>query len=302
MENEEDLGPAPSLAKVSHIILILSGKGGVGKSSVTTQTALSLCQMGYRVGVLDIDLTGPSLPRMFGLEDKSIYQTSEGWMPVKVKTNALGSLSVISLGFLIGDRGNSVVWRGPKKTAMIKQFIRDVAWGDLDYLLIDTPPGTSDEHISIAEQLRFSEPDGAIVVTTPQSVATADVKKELNFCKKVNLFILGVVENMSGFICPYCEECTNIFSSGGGKTLAEQFEVPYLGNIPIDPKFVEMIENQSEQEENLVELYGRSSLYPIYKEIMKKVLDQNRPSRIPEENEITDKLKNTTIDDPEEKE
>lgn len=299
MENEEDLGPAPSLAKVSHIILILSGKGGVGKSSVTTQTALSLCQLGYKVGVLDIDLTGPSLPRMFGLEDKSIYQTSEGWMPVKVEVNGTGSLSVISLGFLIGDRGNSVVWRGPKKTAMIKQFIRDVAWGDLDYLLIDTPPGTSDEHISIAEQLRFSEPDGAIVVTTPQSVATADVKKELNFCKKVDLFILGVVENMSGFICPYCEECTNIFSSGGGKTLAEQFGVPYLGNIPIDPKFVEMIENQSEHEETLVDLYNKSSLYPIYKEIMKKVLDQNRPSRIPEENEITYKLKKTNLEDSE---
>lgn len=295
MSSEEELGPAPSLANVRHIILILSGKGGVGKSSITTQTALTLCQMGYKVGVLDIDLTGPSIPRMFGLEDKSIYQTSEGWMPVKLKTNGNGSLSVVSLGFLIGDRGNSVVWRGPKKTAMIKQFIRDVTWGNLDYLLIDTPPGTSDEHISIAEQLRFCEPDGAIIVTTPQSVATADVKKELNFCRKVNLFILGIIENMSGFLCPHCEECTNIFSSGGGKILAEQFNVPYLGNIPIDPNFVEMIENQNEQDQSLVELYASSSLYTIYEKIVKKVLEQNRPPRTAETNEIINKLNDTKL-------
>lgn len=232
MAEEQEIGvPAASLAGIKHIILILSGKGGVGKSSVTTQTALTLCSMGLRVGVLDIDLTGPSLPRMFGIENKSIYQGSEGWQPVKVETNSTGSLSVISLGFLLGDRGNSVIWRGPKKTSMIKQFISDVAWGELDYLLIDTPPGTSDEHISIAEELRYSNPDGGIVVTTPQGVATADVKKEINFCKKVDLKILGIIENMSGFICPHCAECTNIFSSGGGKRLSEQFSVPYLGNV-----------------------------------------------------------------------
>ena len=249
--------------------------------------------MGYKVGFLDIDKTGPSISYMFGLEDKSIYQTSEGWMPVQLNTNGNGSLSVVSLGFLIGDRGNSVVWRGPKKTAMIKQFIRDVAWGDLDYLLIDTPPGTSDEHISIAEQLRFCEPDGAIIVTTPQSVATADVKKELNFCRRVNLFILGVIENMSGFICPHCEKCTNLFSSGGGKILDEQCKVPYLGNIPIDPKFVEMLENQNNQDLNLVESYSNSSLYMIYEKIVKEILKQNCPSRIVKTNKIVDKFSNT---------
>ncbi|CCF60669.1 hypothetical protein KAFR_0L00620 [Kazachstania africana CBS 2517] len=277
---DEEEGPAKSLEGVKHIILILSGKGGVGKSSITTQTALSLCKLGYRVGVLDIDLTGPSLPRMFGIENSSIYQGSEGWIPVKVETNGIGSLYVMSLGFLIGDRGDSVIWRGPKKTAMIKQFMNDVSWGEVDYLLIDTPPGTSDEHISIAEQLRWSEPDGAIVVTTPQGVAAADVKKELNFCKKVALRVLGVVENMSGFICPHCSECTSIFSSGGGKILADEFSVPYLGNIPIDPTFVEMIENQANAKETLVEAYSKSELYPLYKEIMKNILDRNLPSRI----------------------
>ncbi|CAG60746.1 uncharacterized protein GVI51_J01969 [Nakaseomyces glabratus] len=280
MDPEEQLEstegvPAKSLSLIKHILLVLSGKGGVGKSSVTTQTALTLCGMGYNVGVLDIDLTGPSLPRMFGIEDSSIYQSADGWMPIPVETNGKGKLCVVSLGFLLGSRGTSVVWRGPKKTSMIRQFIKDVTWGELDYLLIDTPPGTSDEHISIAEELRFTNPDGAIVVTTPQGVATADVKKEINFCRKVNLRILGVIENMSGFVCPYCTECTNIFSKGGGESLAKQFDVPYLGNIPIDPKFVDLIENQKKMEGTLVELYEKSSLYPIYLEIMKKVQEES---------------------------
>ena len=285
MEEQEIGVPAASLAGIKHIILILSGKGGVGKSSVTTQTALTLCSMGFKVGVLDIDLTGPSLPRMFGLENESIYQGPEGWQPVKVETNSTGSLSVISLGFLLGDRGNSVIWRGPKKTSMIKQFISDVAWGELDYLLIDTPPGTSDEHISIAEELRYSKPDGGIVVTTPQSVATADVKKEINFCKKVDLKILGIIENMSGFVCPHCAECTNIFSSGGGKKLSEQFSVPYLGNVPIDPKFVEMIENQGSSKKTLVEMYRESSLCPIFEEIMKKLRKQDTTTPVVDKHE-----------------
>ena len=267
--------PAASLVNVKHIILVVSGKGGVGKSSVTLQTALSLCSLGFKVGVLDIDLTGPSIPRMFGLEDKCILQDEKGWLPVKLEVgpNTKGSLSVMSIGFLLDDRGNSVVWRGPKKTAMIRQFVSDVYWGELDYLLIDTPPGTSDEHISIAEELRFTHPDGAIVVTTPQSVATADVRKELNFCRKVDLKIIGIVENMSGFICPHCAECTNIFSSGGGKMLAEQFGVPYLGSIPIDPKFVELIETQRHSCEHLVDLYTKSSIYSVFKGILERVIE-----------------------------
>ncbi|CCH43190.1 Cytosolic Fe-S cluster assembling factor [Wickerhamomyces ciferrii] len=274
-----DIEEAPeSLKHIKHIVLILSGKGGVGKSSVTTQTALTLVNKGFKVGVLDIDLTGPSLPRMFGLENKQVFQGTNGWIPVYIDSSK--KLSIMSLGFLLNDRGNSVVWRGPKKTAMIKQFIKDVAWDkDLDYLLIDTPPGTSDEHISIAEELKFANPDGAIIVTTPQNVATSDVKKELNFCKKVNFKPLGIVENMSGFICPHCEECTNIFSSGGGKLLSEQFNIPYLGNVPIDPTFVELIEVQRTSEETLLGLYDKANLKPLFDEIIQKVLDQNIPSR-----------------------
>lgn len=283
-----------SLENVKHIILILSGKGGVGKSSVTTQTALSLVNKGFNVGVLDIDLTGPSLPRMFGVEKKQVHQSTHGWVPVSVYSNPSdskrGTLSLMSLGFLLGNRGDSVVWRGPKKTAMIRQFLKDVVWGDkqkpLDYLLIDTPPGTSDEHIAIAEELRWANPlDGAIIVTTPQNVATADVRKEINFCKKVNFNILGIVENMSGFICPHCAECTNIFLSGGGRNLSETLKLPFLGNIPIDPHFVELIEMQEHNEDTpgkkkLIELYDDCELKPIMSDIIDKILERNLPSRI----------------------
>lgn len=283
-----------SLSNVKHVVLILSGKGGVGKSSVTTQTALSLALKGFNVGVLDIDLTGPSLPRMFGVEKKQVHQSRLGWIPVSVYKNGedktRGNLSLMSLGFLLNSRENSVVWRGPKKTAMIRQFLKDVVWngGDentpLDYLLIDTPPGTSDEHIAIAEELRWAQPlDGAIIVTTPQQVATADVRKEINFCKKVNFDVLGVIENMSGFICPYCAECTNIFLSGGGKTLSESLDLDFLGNIPIDPTFVEMIENQDNAEgsgKKLIDLYEDANLKPVMSDIIDKILAKNLPSRI----------------------
>ena len=269
----------PSLATVKHIILVLSGKGGVGKSSVTTQLALTLVAKGYKVGVLDIDLTGPSAPRMFCLEGRQVHQSSAGWVPVY--TDSTKRLCVMSIGFLLEKRDDAVVWRGPKKTAMIRQFLSDVVWGDLDYLLIDTPPGTSDEHISVAETLRqAADPDGAVLVTTPQGVATADVRKELSFCRKVGFNVLGVIENMSGYVCPHCSECTNIFSKGGGKTLAEQFNLPFLGAVPIDPQFVLMIEQQQEKvKEEQLELpenyKNNSSLYPIFDQVVDKLLQEN---------------------------
>ncbi|KAH6641177.1 cytosolic Fe-S cluster assembly factor CFD1 [Chaetomium tenue] len=247
-----------SLSKIKHIVLVLSGKGGVGKSSVTTQLALSLSQAGHSVGVLDVDLTGPSIPRMFGIEDAKVTQAPGGWLPITVHeadpSTGIGSLRVMSLGFLLPRRGDAVVWRGPKKTAMVRQFLSDVFWDELDYLLIDTPPGTSDEHISLAETLlQKAHPEqlaGAVVVTTPQAVATADVRKELNFCTKTGIRVLGVIENMSGFVCPNCSECTNIFMSGGGEVMAKDFNVRFLGRIPIDPQFLVLIET------------GKSPRYP----------------------------------------
>lgn len=229
---------------------VLSGKGGVGKSSVTTQLALSLALAGHSVGILDIDLTGPSIPRMLSIESSKITQVPGGWSPVLVQpadpSTGSGPLHAMSLGFLLPQRGDAVVWRGPKKTAMIRQFFKDVLWPDVDYLLIDTPPGTSDEHISLAETLqRDARPEqvsGAVVVTTPQAVATADVRKELNFCAKTNIKVLGVIENMSGFVCPHCSECTDIFGSGGGKSMAEEFAVPFLGAVPMDAQFITLVE------------------------------------------------------------
>lgn len=200
--------------------------------------------------MLDVDLTGPSIPRMFAIEDAKVIQAPGGWLPITVHeadpAAGIGSLRVMSLGFLLPKRGDAVVWRGPKKTAMVRQFLSDVYWGDLDYLLIDTPPGTSDEHISLAETLlQKTSPGqlaGAVVVTTPQAVATADVRKELNFCVKTNIRVLGVVENMSGFVCPNCSECTNIFMSGGGQVMAQDFAVDFLGKVPIDPQFSMLVE------------------------------------------------------------
>jgi Mrp family chromosome partitioning ATPase len=180
-------------------------------------------------------------------------------MPVLVhKADAaagIGELRCMSLGFLLKERGDAVVWRGPKKTAMVRQFLSDVLWGELDYLLIDTPPGTSDEHISLAETLLKNalpgQVKGAVVVTTPQAIATADVKKELNFCTKTGINVIGVVENMSGFVCPNCSECTNVFSSGGGQVMAKEFNVRFLASVPIDPQFVMLVEA------------GRTPSYPV---------------------------------------
>ncbi|KAK0111824.1 cytosolic Fe-S cluster assembly factor cfd1 [Cadophora gregata f. sp. sojae] len=244
---------------------------------------------------------------MFALEDARVTQAPGGWLPITVHPgfeiesgHKIGSLHVMSLGFLLQDRGDAVVWRGPKKTAMVRQLLSDIQWGELDYLLIDTPPGTSDEHISLVETLQqtcLSQLAGAVLVTTPQAVATADVRKELNFCKKTNLKVLGVVENMSGFVCPRCEECTDLFSAKGGQVMAEEFGVRFLGRVPVDPEFGMMIEtgrkpqdasnstalgdgkgenaNKNEDEEAstlLVEKYRSCSLAPIFKQITDTVV------------------------------
>lgn len=260
---------------------VLSGKGGVGKSSVTLQLALALSLQGKSVGILDIDLTGPSIPRLVGLEDAKITQSPGGWLPVPVhdavsaspdttststatitqpQPQSRGSLRCMSLGFLLRERGDAVIWRGPKKTAMIRQFLSDIFWGATDYLLIDTPPGTSDEHIALAEQLlTLSTADaataaqrnvprltGAVLVTTPQAVAISDVRKEANFCVKTSIPVLGVIENMSGYACPCCGEVSNLFSSGGGQVMAQQLGIPFLGKVPVDVKFGELVEGPME--------------------------------------------------------
>ncbi|KAL4870240.1 hypothetical protein BDV12DRAFT_207929 [Aspergillus spectabilis] len=259
-------------------VVILSGKGGVGKSSVTLQLALALTLQGKSVGILDIDLTGPSIPRLVGLEGAKITQSPNGWVPVPVHEAQVasladvdgsttgtrtgrGSLRCMSLGFLLRDRGDAVIWRGPKKTAMIRQFLTDVFWDETDYLLVDTPPGTSDEHIALAEELlkistinslssgQLPRLTGAVLVTTPQAIATSDVRKEVNFCVKTKIPTLGVIENMSGYTCPCCGEVSNLFSSGGGEVMAQEMGVRFLGRVPVDVQFGALVEGKTENDD-----------------------------------------------------
>jgi len=228
----------PTPFNVKNIVVVLSGKGGVGKSTIACQLALTLAlKKGLRVGLLDVDVCGPSVPKICGVEDGQVIQGPSGWTPARLRLpeGSAGSLDVMSIAFLLASKNDAVVWRGPRKDAVIHQFVEDVAWGDLDYLIIDTPPGTSDEHITLAEILRPLQPAGAIIVTTPQEVALDDVRKMFSFCTKLGLRCLGVVENMSGYVCPHCAECTNIFGSGGGLQLAAEYRVPFLGPVPLDP-------------------------------------------------------------------
>lgn len=216
------------LGRIKRKIIVMSGKGGVGKSTVAVNLAMSAMMAGQRVGILDVDLHGPSVPIMLGLEGHRLQGGENGMIPVEI-----GGLKVLSAGFLLHDKDAPVVWRGPMKMGVIRQFIEDVDWGDLDLLVVDVPPGTGDEPLSITQLIPDLE--GAVIVTTPQKVAAADVRKSINFCKDVGVKVLGVVENMSGFACPKCHEVTPILSVNGGKTMAEEMGVPFLGSIPIDP-------------------------------------------------------------------
>lgn len=224
---------AEKFKNIKHKILVLSGKGGVGKSTFSSQLALTLAtDENLNIGLLDIDICGPSVPRMMGLEGQEIHQSNEGWSPVYVDDN----LAVMSVGFLLPNKDDAVIWRGPRKNGLIKQFLTDVVWDNLDYLIIDTPPGTSDEHISIIKYLKQADLDGAVVITTPQEVSLLDVRKELNFCLKTETNIIGVVENMSGFVCPHCKQESQIFPpvSGGAKAMCEEINCELLGQVPLD--------------------------------------------------------------------
>ncbi|QDZ18006.1 NUBPL iron-transfer P-loop NTPase [Chloropicon primus] len=281
------------LSNVKHKILVLSGKGGVGKSTFSSQLSLSLARSETsEVGLLDIDICGPSVPKMMGLEGEEVHQSNNGWSPVYVQDN----LGVMSIGFMLPNPDDAVVWRGPRKNALIKQFLRDVDWGDLDYLIVDSPPGTSDEHISLAQFLSLNaDADGAIIVTTPQEVSIIDVKKEINFCRKVGIKVLGVVENMSYLSLPLTElkiqdlsdpgrdlgakfaefvekeglkDCfafAQIFppTKGGAEQMAKEMKVPFLGRIPLDTR----VAMAAEKGESVLDT-GSGSGCKAYKEIV----------------------------------
>ena len=224
----QDAAIATVLGQIRHTLFVMSGKGGVGKSSVTVNIAVSLARKGYKVGIMDVDLHGPSVPNLLGLDCGLEMDDQERLIPAEYMEN----LHVISIDSLLRNRDQAVLWRGPKKTAAIRQFISDVAWGDLDFLLIDSPPGTGDEHMTILKTI----PDAlCVVVTTPQEISLADVRKAINFLQYSQSRMLGVVENMSGLACPHCGGHIPLFKKGGGEALARKYAVPFLGAIPLDP-------------------------------------------------------------------
>jgi len=223
---------ARKMCQIGYKLLVMSGKGGVGKSTVAANLATSLAFLGKSVGLLDVDIHGPSIPKLMGLDrDRVVIHESE-IVPIEIGEN----LKVMSIGFLLGTDADAVIWRGPMKYGVIRQFLKDVAWGPLDYLVIDAPPGTGDEPLSIAQLV--GPPAGAVLVTTPQDLSVADVRRSVSFCQKVQLPVVGIIENMSGLVCPHCQGMIELFKSGGGESLAREMNVPFLGRVPIDPQIV----------------------------------------------------------------
>ena len=224
-----------NLSGIKHKILVLSGKGGVGKSTFTTMLSWALsADEDLEIGAMDLDICGPSLPRMLGCTKEVVHESNSGWTPVYVADN----LATMSIQFMLPEDDSAVIWRGSKKNLLIKKFLKDVNWDQLDYLIIDTPPGTSDEHISINKYMKDSGIDGALVVSTPQEVALLDVRKEIDFCRKAGIKVLGLVENMSGFVCPGCKGESQIFkpTTGGGEAFCDEMIIPFLGSVPLDPR------------------------------------------------------------------
>lgn len=220
-----------SLAKIKHKIFVLSGKGGVGKSSVSANLAASLSKQGYKTGLMDVDVHGPSIAQMFGMTELLDMSENHLLIPKQVNEN----LKVVSVQALMQDKDQAIIWRGPAKTGMIRQFVSAVEWGELDFLIIDAPPGTGDEPLTVVQTI----PDAlGVIVTTPQEVALADIRKSISFCKTVHLKTLGIVENMAGFKCPHCNEPIDLFSSGGGERTAKAQGLEFLGSIPFDTQVV----------------------------------------------------------------
>ena len=266
------------LEKIGHTLIVLSGKGGVGKSTVAVNLALSLAMRGFRTGLLDVDLHGPSVPKLLDLNGLMLTGSDAGINPIECYPR----LKVVSMGLLLRNEDEAVIWRGPLKYSAIKQFLGEVDWGRLDYLVVDCPPGTGDEPLSVAQLVQGSA--SGVIVTTPQAVATVDVAKCITFCRQLSLPIAGIVENMSGFVCPDCGKEVDIFSHGGGERLAMKHGIPFLGKIPIDPQIVK----SGDEGKPYVWHYAKSATAIRFEEIIGRIVDFKQ----------TSKVENKTIEQP----
>jgi len=253
--------------KIKNKIVVLSGKGGVGKSTVAANIAMSLAMKGYKTGLLDVDIHGPSIPVILGLENERTQGNEQVLFPCEYGD---GLLKVISIALMLDNADDAIIWRGPAKTGVIKQFIENVEWGELDYLIVDCPPGTGDEPLSAIQMLESVT--GAVIVTTPQKLAISDVRKSVNFCEKLKVPVLGVIENMSGFVCPECNKTVDIFKSGGGEKMAEDMGVPFLGKIPIDPIIVEA----GDSGKPFVYFYSKTPTAIIMEDIIKPLIIEEK--------------------------
>lgn len=273
--SDKPKGPDPALplirdrmSSIKRKILVLSGKGGVGKSTFTAQLGWAFsADEETQTGIMDIDICGPSIPTILGLTNEEVHASASGWSPVYVQEN----LCAMSVGFMLPSSSDAVMWRGPKKNGLISQFLKDVDWGNLEYLLIDTPPGTSDEHLSVVQYLKESGIDGAVLITTPQEVALQDVHREIDFCRKVGVRIIGLVENMSGFVCPGCKNTSQIFkpSNGGARRLALETGVEFLGSVPLDPR----IGKSADYGVSFMDEYPESPATTAYLDIIDRISD-----------------------------
>ncbi len=251
-----------SLNDIKHKFVVMSGKGGVGKTSTAVNLSIALARAGAKVGLIDIDLHGPDVPRMLGLTGMLDVNSENKLIPMKYNEN----LSAVSVESLTTGKDDAIIWRGPVKHSVIQQFIGQVAWGPLDFLLVDAPPGTGDEPLTIAQTVKDAR---AIIVTTPQEVSLADVRKSINFCKAVKMGVFGLIENMSGFVCPHCQAAMDLFGTGGGERTAQLMQVPFLGAIPFDPQVVACgDEGISLQEKN-----SESAVSQAYQAIAGKLMD-----------------------------
>jgi ATP-binding protein involved in chromosome partitioning len=235
-KTKQDADIDSSLKKIKNKYIVMSGKGGVGKTSTTVNLAMALAQKGFNVGIMDVDLHGPDVPRMLGLKGMLDLTKNNKLNPIRYSDN----LKMVSIESMIANKDDAIIWRGPLKYSAIRQFIGEVEWGELDFLIIDSPPGTGDEPLTIAQTIHDAK---AIIVTTPQEVSLADVRKSISFCRTVKMDILGLIENMSSFACPHCNKMVDLFGSGGGEKTANTVGIPFLGRIPFDPNVVSCGDN-----------------------------------------------------------